>query len=421
MPKALWSESDEKKLLKVIGKATEVAEALSDAKAAIPHRNVTSESVGKKLARLGMPTLTEIVAKNSAKAPPKKAFERAPRATRDELAEHRMRLQAKELEESNERLVQKLHDLEKQNEQLRYMRALRPVRPVVARKGRGEGRQRQGVPVMLCSDWHVEEPVDAAKVNGLNRYDLEIADKCIDTLAESWEWMINDRRYDCREGVVWLGGDHFSGHIHEELVEKNFLSPVRASAWLLPRMEKMLRRILANSPRLERLIVPCNDGNHGRLTKKIRIASRTENSLEWFLFFNLAERMKDEPRIQFQIAEGEYNFLRVFEQNLCFFHGDSIQYQGGVGGVLVPMKRGLNELRKYQPEGQQVDVFNVGHFHTYLNHGDVVVNGSMIGVTPYGMSKKFTPEPRRQAWYMLDSTRGKCLSAPIWLPKTGLI
>lgn len=412
-----WSPSEEKALVRALEKATSFGDAIARAERALPKREITYDAIGKKLARMGKPTLGEFVAKNAPNAD-RVAREKASKVELDEL---KLRNQVKELEASNARLVQELLVAQKQNEQLQFMKAIRPVKPIVARRGRGEGKQRQGTAVMLCSDWHVEEPVDPAKVNGLNKYDLDIADKCIDVLADAWEWMIADQRYDCREGIIALLGDHFSGHIHEELVEKNFLSPVRASAWLLPRMEKFLRKVLANSPRLERLIVVCNDGNHGRLTKKMRIASRTDNSLEWFLFFNLAERFKDEPRIQFQIAEGEFNYLSVFDQTLCFFHGDSVQYQGGVGGILVPMKRGLNELRKYQPEGKQVDVFNVGHFHQYLNHGDVVVNGSMIGVNPYSMSKKLPPEPRQQAWYLLDSVRGKCLSAPIWLPKTGLI
>jgi len=64
---------------------------------------------------------------------------------------------------------------------------------------------------MLCSDLHVEERVDPAQVNGLNEYNLDIADRCIGRMAEAYEWLLHDARYDCREGVVWIGGDTFSG------------------------------------------------------------------------------------------------------------------------------------------------------------------------------------------------------------------
>lgn len=416
---SLWKPADVTKLVSAVSKATSFDDAVARAKKAIPNREFTRHSIDQHLRRLGKDSLATFIQANvnSKKGPNLTGKGR----TVADLEEHRLRETVKELEAANADLIKALNVSDKKVANLLQLSALKPARPVVMPKGRGEGKQRRGCPVLLISDTHIEEPVDPAKVNGLNRYDLGIAEQCFEKLADAWEWMLTDPRYDCREGIVWLGGDLFSGHIHDELVEKNFLSPVRAGAWLLDRLEKFFRTILARSPRMERLIVPCNDGNHGRMTHKMRIASRTDNSLEWFLYFNLANRLRDEKRIEFQIAEGEYTFLSIFDQNLCFFHGDSVKYAGGVGGILVPMKRGLNELRKYQPEGKPVHVFNVGHFHQYLNHGDVVVNGSMIGVTPYGMRYKFQPERRCQAWYMIDSTQGKCLSAPIWLPKTGLL
>lgn len=420
---APWTADEQKKVLVAMKKVTSFEDAVERVTKLVPNRVHTRYSIDQKLRRMGQPSLCSFIRSNggmkeTVESPNRVKLDLAPK---NHLLEHQLRLSVKELEQTNAKLLEQLHAAQKQNVSMMDMRAIKPLKPVAVPKGRGEGKQRRGCPVMLCSDWHVEEPVDPMKVNGLNKYDLDISDKCIDEMSEAWEWMLSDRRYDCREGILWLGGDLFSGYIHEELVEKNFLSPTRASAWLLPRLEKMIRKILANSQRIERLMIICNDGNHGRLTNKIRVASRTENSLEWFLYFNLAERLKDEPRAQFQIAEGEYSFVTVFEQNLCFFHGDSVQYHGGVGGILVPLKRGLNELRKYQPEGKQIHGFHLGHFHQLTNDPGVTINGSMIGVNAYAMRNKFAPERRQQAWYLLDSVRGKSLSAPIWLPRTGAI
>jgi hypothetical protein len=417
-----WSARDEKKLGRILTKATTVEEAVAMARDALPHITaINANNLSIKCARLFERPLTAFISANAVKAAAdskkkeQRPFNAPPKPDRDQLAEHRMRARIAELEGKNEKLLKELHDAKEQNARFVDLRALKQAPAIVAPRGRGEGKQRLGVPVMLCSDWHVEEPVEPATVNGLNKYNLEIADECIDKMAEAYAAMIDmtSRTYDCRTGVLWLGGDLFSGYIHDELIEANFLSPTRAMAWLMPRIEKMIRKILALCPRIEKLIVVCNDGNHGRNTHKIRIATRTANSLEWFLYHELAQRFRDEKRVVFQVAEGEYSYLDVFDQTLCFFHGDSVKYAGGVGGLLVPMKRGLNELRKYRP----VHVFNAGHFHQYTNHQDIVVNGSMIGLNAYAMRYKFSPEPRQQAWYMLDATRGKCLSAPIWLPQ----
>ncbi len=393
----IWSSLDEKKMLAAVAKATSVPNALDAVRIALPGKGITYDKISNKLRRLGKPCLAEIVAPN---APP----------TPDEaLAAHRERDRVGELSSERKGLLKELDDKQRQIDTLTRLSNAKPLRPIVAPKKVG-GTQRNGVPVMLCSDWHVEEPVDPAKVNGLNEYNLEIADRCIDRMADAFEWMLRDPRYDCRAGVVWLGGDLYSGYIHEELQEGNSLSPVEAVLWLQERIEKMLRKIAATT-KLERILVPCNDGNHGRLTHKIRVSTRTANSLEHLLYKNLAGRLSDDKRFEFQVAEGEWSFLDVFDQSLAFTHGDTFRYQGGVGGISIPLRRGINEMRKYR----KVSHVSLGHFHQRSDFGDISVNGSMIGVNPYSMHIHASPEPRQQSWFLVDQTRGKSISAPIWL------
>ena len=327
----------------------------------------------------------------------------------DERKIRRLQQENSLLTAAKKKLLDQLGDRDAQIEALTRLGASQPS-PIVAPKGRGEGTRRLATPVMLLSDWHVEEPVDPKLVNGLNEYNLSIAEKCIDKCADAFEWLARDSRFEMREAVVWLGGDLYSGFIHAELQESNFLSPVQACVWLQERIEKMLRRILAET-NFERIVVPCNDGNHGRLTQKIRVSTRTANSLEWLLYKNLAARFVDEPRIQFKIADGEFVYLKIFDHDLCFFHGDSVRYQGGVGGLLIPMKKALNELRKYT----SVSSFAFGHFHQRIDLPDISGNGSMIGINPYSMHIKASPEPRQQSFFLIDSEKGKCQSTPVWL------
>lgn len=315
-------------------------------------------------------------------------------------------------EAARQQLLSELADKNAAIEALTRLARERKVPPIVAKKAVGRGKRRQGVPVMLLSDLHIEEPVRPAQVNGLNEYTLDIADTCLRATTEAYEWFTRDPRWDMRHGVIWWGGDFYSGYIHDELVESNQLSPVESVVWLQSRLEKQIRTILAQC-NFESLIVACNDGNHGRLTNKMRVSTRTANSLEWLLYKSVAARFSDEKRVTFQVADGDYNYLNVYDTKLCFFHGDSVKYQGGVGGITVPLLRGLNELRKYRA----VDVYNLGHFHQRYDMPGLVVNGSMIGTNAYSMRYKFAPEPRQQSFYIVDSARGKCMSAPVWLPQ----
>jgi hypothetical protein len=323
-----------------------------------------------------------------------------------ERAEKKDRLA--DLARENEQLLAETRALRAQLHAMGIMKEQAPLRPVEAKKA-GKHKTRQGVPVLLISDLHVEEPVKPELVNGMNEYNLTIAERCIERAFEGFLWLSKDSRFDCRTAVVKLMGDLFSGYIHEELLESNFLSPIKASLWLQPRIEKGLRQVKQH---FDRVIVECVDGNHGRTTKRIRAATRTANSYEWLLYHNLAARMSDEKGIEFQIAEGQYSYLKVFDTTMMTFHGDSVNYQGGIGGVTIPMQKHLDRLRKYE---QSFDFACFGHFHTSIDLPGFVGNGSAIGITPWTLSRGFNPEPRQQRFFMIDSTRGKCLSAPIWL------
>lgn len=390
----IWTDEQTKRLRAELKKASSLEEFRHAMGKAYPGR-FTFNAINSKMRREGL----SFVGKQT-------------KTVAEDLEDHRQQVRLTELDRAKRALLSELDLKEKQLGLFRQLENVAPLKPVVMPNRAGKNpSQRVGVPVMLCSDWHVEEPVNRAKVNGHNEYNLDIADKCIDRLSEAYEWLGMDKRYDMRTGIVWLGGDLYSGYIHEELVEANFLSPVQAILWLQERIEKMLRRIASLCPNLERILVPCNDGNHGRLTHKIRVATRTANSLEWLLYQNLARRLSDDRRFEFQVADGEWTFVDVFDQTLAFTHGDTFRYQGGVGGISIPLRRGINEMRKYRKITQTC----LGHFHQRSDFGDINVNGSMIGVNAYGMHIHAPPETRQQSWFLIDQTRGKALSAPVWL------
>jgi hypothetical protein len=331
----------------------------------------------------------------------------SPSSTTD-LAAHRQRLRISELESRTKRLLEEL--AAKDDELANFKTVTRPPRPIVA-PDKVNAKQRKATAVLLCSDWHVEEEVRPETVNGLNTYNLEIADRCIERLADGFEWMLRDPRFDIRSAVIAIIGDLLSGYIHDELVEGNLLSPPEALVWLIDRIEAMVRKILATCPDLDRIIVPCHSGNHGRTTEKQRVSSRESNSFEQVIYQTLRRLFRDEPRIEFHIATGEWSEVDVMGFTLAFTHGDSFQSNGGVGGISIPIKRGIT--RQFQ--GRDIHQFNMGHFHQRTDFGNIQVNGSMIGYAPFSQRIHAAFEPRQQSFYLVDSERGKCVSAPIWL------
>jgi hypothetical protein len=275
---------------------------------------------------------------------------------------------------------------------------------------------REMAAVVLASDWHVEESVDPAAVAGRNAYDLEVADRRVRRFFRGIVWNVEHHRASgrlaIRDLVLWLGGDLMTGYIHEELLEGNALSPTETILWLIPRLRDGIASLL-EILQLERLIVPCSYGNHGRTTAKRRVATGAANSFEWLMYHHLADAFRGDPRVHFEIASSAHQYVEVFGRTLHFHHGDELKYQGGVGGVGIPLLKRVPQWDRLR----RAEVHNIGHFHQLLDYGCAVVNGSLIGYGPYSQSIGASPEPPQQLMYMVDRTRGKCLTTQLWVER----
>ena len=123
--------------------------------------------------------------------------------------------------------------------------------------------------VMLCSDIHAEEIVEPAEVNGLNEYNLDIADQSIKNTFERYLLLLEDARNlaNIRHGVLWIGGDVVSAFIHDELRERNALAPLPACRWVKERLRSGIELLLDQAD-LDELTIVTSYGNHPRDTKK---------------------------------------------------------------------------------------------------------------------------------------------------------
>jgi hypothetical protein len=273
---------------------------------------------------------------------------------------------------------------------------------------------RELTAIVLASDWHVEEPVEPQSVAFRNEYNLEIADRRITRFFEGIIWNIEhhraSRRLAINDLVLWLGGDLMTGYIHPELLEANALSPTETIRWLLPRIRNGLATVLSRLD-LAHLEVPCSFGNHGRTTDKIRISTGYANSFEWLMYHELAAEFRQEKRIHFEITNSPHQYVSVYDLLLHFHHGDDVKYQGGVGGLGIPLLKAVPmwDLVK------RADIHNIGHHHSFLDFGRALVNGSLIGYSAYSQRIRAAYEVPQQAMYYVDSKRGKCMVTAIWV------
>jgi len=269
----------------------------------------------------------------------------------------------------------------------------------------GKRRSTRLVTFSLLSDLHVDEDVDPNTVNGLNEYSVEIADQ---RLNYYWQRVISlvqkeQAAADIRTHVLWIGGDLFSGHIHEDLVESTSMAPLESVLWIKPRLESGIR-MLTEELDIDELVVIWQYGNHGRDGKKPRVSTAAQHNYEWLLGQVLARDMESHAwagKVRFIAERGYHTYLDVGGYAVRFHHGEGIGYAGGVGGITIPLNKAIAKWN----QGLHADLDVLGHWHQMIDLQNAVMNGSLIGYNAYALRIKATYQPPAQAFFTVDLDR----------------
>jgi hypothetical protein len=266
------------------------------------------------------------------------------------------------------------------------------------------------VPILLCSDWHCGAAVRPESVNGLNTYNVEIFHERAENLFRNALKVVRMVRSSATitEMVVFLGGDMIDNWLHPEQIQMQELSPTQQIIECERAIIAGLNYLLDHGD-FERIIVPCSHGNHGRTTQKMQADNSHATSYEWLMYQSLQRHFKNDPRIVWQIATGYTTYLEVLGQTLRFHHGDAVRYQGGIGGLTIPLTKWMHR----SDQGIKADHSFCGHFHQLTMGPGFSVNGSLIGPTGYSIKLGFAPERPQQLMRFIDSQRGFTVSAPI--------
>lgn len=256
----------------------------------------------------------------------------------------------------------------------------------------------EAVAFAIASDWHFEENVKKDTVDGYNEYNIAIAkeraQQFFKTVVRLCEVEGTFSQIDTL--VLALLGDFISGNIHEALLEICELQPMVAIIEVQNIIISGIQFILDNTKL--NLVIPCTVGNHTRITQKVHIATEQGNSLETLMYHQIANHFRDNKRVKFLIATGYLSYLQVWDYTVCFQHGHAVKFGGGVGGITIPLRKAIAQWQKKR----HADLYVLGHWHQFLDIGDAIVNGSMIGYSSYVQFIKADPERPKQAFFVLS-------------------
>lgn len=328
---------------------------------------------------------------------------------KEEVQKKRIEATNKSLRQQNERLIRDYSELMDKYDIALSLKDNTPVKiPVINMGQSGKG---EAVPLVQYSDWHVEERVEKKTVRGLNEYSPEIARVRAKKLTENTLKLVKKERQDVTIKSLFLnlGGDFINSYLHEHDVQMNYMAPIEALAFAKELLKESILTLAAYGD-FRQIDIVCTRGNHPRLTKRMQSSNDYKMNLEAILYNMLKQEITDSS-IRWHIPESELGYVSIGGKMIRCLHGHQIKFQGGVGGLTIPMNKYIMNLDKTE----KADYNCISHWHQMsMPTKSCSVNGSLVGFNSYALSCGFTFEQPQQVFQLLDSKRGLTVRTPIF-------
>lgn len=269
--------------------------------------------------------------------------------------------------------------------------------------------------VVMLSDTHFDEIVDPSEMEGLNAYNREIArmrlEKWTQNVVKLARHYLAGIKYD--GVVVLLGGDIFSGDIHEELKETNEVGMLESCLYWSEQIAAAIELLTTEFGKCYCVSVV---GNHGRTSRKPRMKSRVVTNFDWLLAKMVERHFAKDKRVTFNIPMSADAYFQIYDHGHLMTHGDQVSGGGGIGGIYPPiMRMRARKASKYLATGNNFRTLWLGHWHQYISTPSMIINGSLKGYDEYAMISNFGFEQPQQALAIVTPERNITIQAPVFV------
>lgn len=279
-----------------------------------------------------------------------------------------------------------------------------------------KGSKPRGTALFMLSDLHLDEVVRPEEMQGVNAFNREIAlmrlERAVTQVPVLAKQFLNSYEYD--GAVLILGGDIFSGLIHDELIELNE-APMLASLdyWLDP-MAGVIELMAHEFKRLQIIGV---FGNHGRNSQHKRYKGAAQNNFDWFLYRQLQRHFAKNTDIEWNVPEAPDAYFELYGYQHLVTHGNQANGGSGISGLLTPISLLDHRKRKRDASIPTLGASShmwLGHFHQYLPMGQVTINGSLKGYDDFAWAHNFPFEEPQQAFAVITPEHNVTWQTPIF-------
>lgn len=283
--------------------------------------------------------------------------------------------------------------------------------PIKAFKVKGVS---ESVAVANLGDVHAYETVKKEEVGEVNEYNPTI---CRESLRNFFRGVVRNIE-TCRTGsnisrlVLNLLGDEVTNVLHDDQADTNAGTLPEEVLFVYKEILSGLDFLLENG-KLDEIRVICVSGNHDRDCIKPRSKRRGKHAWTWLIGHLLAMHYAgvQESRIKFEIEEGYHHYLEVFGRTIRIHHGDGIKYEGGIGGITIPVLKKLKQWDK----ARRADLDIFGHWHTSIMHPSFLANGTIMGYSEFSVKCGTDFERPQQSFILLHPDRWLTAYIPIYV------
>jgi len=286
-----------------------------------------------------------------------------------------------------------------------------PKGPPKARKHKPEPHGPRSA-ILHISDIHYAETVPLKEMDGLNSYNIAIANNRIrrtfetacDLLTTYWSGEPVEELHLC------LGGDLVSGAIHEELARTDSLMRLESAREVALQLAAGVQMILDRVGC--KIFIYSVPGNHGRLSHKPEHKGVAVDSLDTLACWFLEEALRDavvQGKASVHYSDSVDFLFEVYGRKYLLTHGDRIGSKGGTGfvGPIATILRGYQKIyTDYADRGVILYKILTGHFHTTAKLPLGYSNGSIIGWNDFARDLRSRKEPASQNLLIVHGRRG---------------
>jgi len=272
------------------------------------------------------------------------------------------------------------------------------------------------VPILLRSDQQIGEEISANDTDGINSYNFGVFQQRLESLEDRTLDILGDhQRAPMPTLVVPYLGDNISGRIHVEL-QKYGNQHVIDQVYLGAMCEALFLYRLLKFGRWNKIIAPWVSGNHGRLDKE-KESKQYYKNFDYLFASIVATFLRNVPQIECIIPQRLFMTLDVADHRVLLSHGHELP-PSSLGIPLYSINRASASYQELLAMSgkDRFQYWFMGHFHRPLELDGSFVNGTMAGLSEFGIGR-FKPIVPMQRLLGFHPKWGRAWEYPVRLDR----